>query len=248
MLPLSPAWVQQLVGGHAVNVYIYIYTHMNFPGGTSGKESACNAGDIKRPGFDPWVGKIPWGDHGNPLQYSCLENPMDRGAWQAIVHRVAKSWTRLKRLSSSTYQFSSVTQSRPTLCYPMDWSTPGFPVHHQLPELTQTHVHRVNDAIQPSHPLSSPSPTFNLSQHQGLFQWVGSSHQVAKVLEIQLQHQSFQWIFRTDSLKDGLFGSPCSPRDSRVFSNTIVQKHQFFGTQLSLESNSHIHTWPLEKP
>ena len=84
-------------------------------------------------------------------------------------------------------------------CDPMDCSTPGFPVHHQLPELTQTHVHRVGDAIQPSHPLSSPSPpTFNLSQHQGLFKWVSSSHQVAKVLEFQLQHQSFQWIFRTD--------------------------------------------------
>ena len=98
-------------------------------------------------------------------------------------------------------QFSSVTQSCPTLCDPMNCSMPGLPVHHQLPEFTQTHVHRVGDAIQPSHPLSSPSPpTFNLSQHQGLFQWVNSSHQVAKVLEFQLQHQSFQWIFRTDFL------------------------------------------------
>ena len=84
-------------------------------------------------------------------------------------------------------------------------STPGFPVHHQLPECAQTHVHRVGDAIQPSHPLSSPSPpAFSLSQHQGLFQWVTSSHQVAKVLEFQLQHQSFQWIFRTDFLYDWL--------------------------------------------
>ena len=75
----------------------------------------------------------------------------------------------------------------------MDRSTPGLPVHHQLPELAQTHVHRVGDAIQPSHPLSSPSPpAFNLSQHQGLFQGVSSSQQVAKVLESQLQHQSFQ--------------------------------------------------------
>ena len=97
--------------------------------------------------------------------------------------------------------FSSVAQSCPTLCDPMDCSMPGFPVHHQLPELTQTHIHRVSDAIQPSHPLSSPSPpAFNLSQHQGLFQWVSSSHQVAKILEFQLQHQSFQWIFRTDFL------------------------------------------------
>ena len=98
-------------------------------------------------------------------------------------------------------QFSSVTQSCPTLCDSMDYSTPGLPVRHQIPEFTQTHVHWVSDAIQPSHPLSSPSPpTFNLSQHQGLFKWVSSSHQVAKVLEFQLQHQSFQWIFRTDFL------------------------------------------------
>ena len=95
-------------------------------------------------------------------------------------------------------QFSSVAQSCPTLCDPMDYSLPGFPVRHQLPELAQTHVHWVSDAIQPSHPLSSPSHAFSLSQHRGLFRWVGSSHQVAKVLEFQLQHQSFQWIIRTD--------------------------------------------------
>ena len=95
----------------------------------------------------------PSGDrNGNPLQYSCLGNPMDRGAWWAIV------------------QFSSVAQSCLTLCYPMNRSMPGLPVHHQLPESTQTHVHRVGDAIQPSHPLSSPSPpALNLSQHQGIF-------------------------------------------------------------------------------
>ena len=98
-------------------------------------------------------------------------------------------------------QFSSVIQSCPALCDPMDCSTPGLPVHHQLPELAQTHVYRVGDVIQPSHPLSSPSPpVFILSQHRGLFKWVSSSHQVAKVLELQLQHQSFQWIFRTDFL------------------------------------------------
>ena len=81
----------------------------------------------------------------------------------------------------------------------MDCSTPGLLVHHQFPELVQTHIHQVDDAIQPSHPLSSPSPTFNLAQHQGLFQ-VSSWHQVAKVLAFQLQHQSFQLIFRTDFL------------------------------------------------
>ena len=97
--------------------------------------------------------------------------------------------------------FSSVAQSCPALCDPVNCSMPGFPVQHQLPELAQTHVHRVGDAIQPSCPLSSPSPSaFILSQHQGLFQWVSSLHQVVKVLELQLQHQSFQWIFRTDFL------------------------------------------------
>ena len=99
-----------------------------------------------------------------------------------------------------SWKVSSVAQSCPTLWDPMNHSTPGFPVHHQLPESIQTHVHWVGDAIQPSHPLSAPSPIFNLSQHQGLFKWVSSSHQVAKVLELQLQHQSFQWTSRTDFL------------------------------------------------
>ena len=86
------------------------------------------------------------------------------------------------------------------LCNPKDCSTPGFPVHHCLPEFAQTHVHWVDNAMQPSHPLSPPSPALNLSQLQGLFQEVGSSHQVVKVLELQFQHQFFQWIFRTDFL------------------------------------------------
>ena len=93
----------------------------------------------------------------------------------------------------TTVQFSSVTHSCLTLCDPMDSSTPGLPVHHQLPEFAQTHIHWVSDAIQRSHPLSSPSPpALNLSQYQGLFKWVSSLHQVAKVLEFQLQHQTFQ--------------------------------------------------------
>ena len=116
---------------------------------------------------------------------------------------------------------SSVTQLHLTLCDPEDCSTPGFPVHHQLPELVQIHVHRDGDAIQPSHPLPPPSsPAFNLSQHQRLFQWVSSSHQLAKVLEFQLQHQSFQWTPRTDLLQNGLVGSLCSPRDSQESSPT----------------------------
>ena len=103
----------------------------------------------------------------------------------------------------------------------MDCSTPGFPVHHQLLKLAQTHVHWVGDAIKQSHPLSSPFPSaFNLSQHQGLFQWVSSSHHVAKLLEIQLQHQSSKWRFRTYFLYDWLVGSPFSPRDSQESSPT----------------------------
>ena len=140
----------------------------------------------------------------------------------------------LSIIISSCIQFSSVTQLCPTLCDLMDCSTPGYPVLHYLPELAQTHVHWVGDAIQPSHSLSSPScPAFNLSQHQGLFKWVSSSHQVAKILQFQLQHPSNEYSglisFRMDWLdllqSKGL---------SRVFSNTTVQKHQFFGTQLSL--------------
>ena len=98
-----------------------------------------------------------------------------------------------KRPRGASVQFSSVAQLCLTLCNPVDYSIPGFPDLHELLEPTQTHVHHIGDAIQPSHPLSSPSPpTFNLSQDQGLFQQVGSLHQVAKVLEFQLQHQSFQ--------------------------------------------------------
>ena len=121
----------------------------------------------------------------------------------------------------------------------MNHSTPGLPVHHQLPEFTQTHANRVGDAIEPSHPLSSPSPPApNPSQHQGLFQWVNSSHEVAKVLEFQLQRQSFQWTPRTDFLQDGLVGSPCSPRDSQESSPTpqfkasILPRSAFFTVQL----------------
>ena len=103
----------------------------------------------------------------------------------------------------------------------MDCNAPGLPVRHQIPEFTQTHNHWVGDAVQPSHPLSSPSPpAFNLSQHQGFFQWVRSSHQVARVLEFHLQHQSFQWIFRTDFLQDGLVGFPFCPKDSQESSPT----------------------------
>ena len=103
--------------------------------------------------------------------------------------------------SVSNGYFSSAAQSCLILCDRMKYSTPGFPVHHQLLKLAQTHVHQIGDAVQPSHPLSSPSPpVVNLSQHQGIFQWVSSSHQVTKVSELQLRHQSFWWISRTDLL------------------------------------------------
>ena len=108
----------------------------------------------------------------------------------------------------------SVTKACLTL-QPMNCSMPGFPVLQYLPEFRQTHVCCVSDAIQASHPLLPPCHALNFSQHQGPFQWIGSTHQVAKVLELQLQHQSFQWIFRVDFLLDGLVGSPCSPRDSQ---------------------------------
>ena len=128
---------------------------------------------------------------------------MDREAWHAAVHGVTKSQTRLSDWTElisiillfllgiektiSSVQFSSVSQLCQTLWDPVDHSTPGLPVHHQLLEFTQTQVHWVGDAIQPSHPLSFPSPpAFNLSQHQGLFKWVSSLHEVAKVLEFQL--------------------------------------------------------------
>ena len=138
----------------------------------------------------------------------------------------------------------SVTKSCPTLCDPTNCSTPGFPVLHYLLVFAETHVHWICDTIHSSCLLSSPSPPLNLSQHHSLFQWISSSHQVTKVLELQLQHQSFQWFHL------GLTGliSLLSKGLSRVFSITTVQKHQFFSTQTSLWSNSHIHTWLLEKP
>ena len=160
-------------------------------------------------------------------------------------HEDVKSISQHLALVSETIttmiQFSWVQLlSHDRLCNPMDCSMPGLPVHHHLPQFTQTHVHQVGDSIQPSHPLSSPSPlAFNISQHQGLFQWVSSSHQVAKVLAFQLQHHSFQWIFRTDFLYNGLVWSPCSPRDSQESSPTpqlktsILWRSAFFIVQLS---------------
>ena len=117
-----------------------------------------------------------------------LVNPKGNQPWIFIGRTDAEAEAPILSV-----QFSSVTQSCPTLCDPMNCSIPGLPVHHQLPESTQTHLNRVGDAIQSSYPLSSPSPpALNLAQHQGVFKWVSSSHRVIKVLEFQLQHQSFQ--------------------------------------------------------
>ena len=128
---------------------------------------------------------------------------------------------RSPRVGIGSVQFSSVAQSCPTLCNPMNCSTPVLPVHHQLLKFTQTHVHWVSDAIQPSHPLSSPFlPAPNPSKYHSLFEWVNSSHEVAKVLEFQLQHYSLQRNPRADLLQNGLVGSPCSPRDSQESSPT----------------------------
>ena len=140
------------------------------------------------------------------------------------------------------------SQSCMTLCDPMNCGMPGLPVHHQLQEFIQTHVHQVSDVIQPSHPLSSPSPpALNLSQHQGIFQWVSSSHEVAKVLEFQLQHQSLHWTPGTDLLWDALAGSPCSPRDSQESSPTPQFKSINSSALSFLHSPTDIHTWLLEK-
>ena len=159
--------------------------------------------------------------------------------WFTVLFRSTISWKWVKM---------KATQSCPTLCNPMNRSTPGLPVHHHLPEFTQTHIHRVRDAIQPSYPQSPPSsPAPNPSQHQSLFQWVNSLHEVAKVMEFQLWHHSFQRTPRADLLQNGLVGSPW--RDPQESSPTPQFKSiKFFGIQPSSQSNSHIHTWPLEKP
>ena len=150
----------------------------------------------------------------------------------------------------SSVQVSSVAQSCPTLWDPMNRSTPGLPVHHQFPESIQTHVHRVGDAIQPSHPLSSTSPPSpNPSQHQGLFQWVNSSHQVAKVLEFQY------FSISPSNEHPGLISFRMDWLDLLAVQGTLksfLQHHSskasILRTQPSSQSNSHIHTWPQEKP
>ena len=159
-----------------------------------------------RPGFNTCVRKIPWRRErlSTPVFW-----PGEFHGLYGVTYGVAKSQIRLSESFSilksimNTVSLGSVQSLSRAWLFATPWTAamPGLPVHHRLPESTQTHVHWVGDAIQPSHPLSSPSlPALNLSQHQGLFQWVSSSHQVAKILRFQLQYQSFQWIFRTDFL------------------------------------------------
>ena len=173
-----------------------------------------------------------------PQCCSCLLRELDTGQWHCgEPQRMTREQWRHNSVCSGLETYINVyicwdpsgsvylslvqSLSHVWLCNPMDCTTPGLPVHHQLPDFTQTHVHWVRDAIQPSHPLSSPSPpTFNLSQHQGLFKRANSSYEAATVLEFQLQCQSFQWTPGPDLLQVGLVGSPCSPRDSQESSPT----------------------------
>ena len=170
------------------------------------------------------------------IYYDCI---------QIVLSTFAATWifTEISYLYicfHCSFQFSSVAHWCPILCGPVNCSTQGLSVHHQLPESTQTHVHWVSDAIQPSHPMSSPSPpTLNLSQHQCLFQWVSSLHQVAKVLEFELQHQSFQWTpelisFRMDWLDllavQGTLKSLLQHHSSKA---SILQWSAFFMVQLA---------------
>ena len=177
-------------------VYKYTYTHTGLPWWLRWQRIHLQC---RRPRLNPWVRKIHWRREGNPIQYSCLKK----------FH-----WQRSLAGNISSVQYNSVTQSCLTPCNPTDCSMPGSPIHNQLPETTQAHIHQVGDAIQPYHPLSLLLlPSIFSSIRSFPMSWFFASG--AKVLEFQLQHQSFKWIFRTDFLQDGLVGSPRSPRDSQ---------------------------------
>ena len=165
---------------------------LGFPSGSVVKKICLQCKRHRRHGHDPWVGKIPWKRAWQPTPVFL---PRESHGQRSLVHYSPRFCRQLDKTEATelvlyiylSVQFSSVTQSCPTLCDHMNCSTPGLPAHHQLPDFTQTHIHQVGDAIQPSHPLSSPSPPApNPSQHQSLFQWVNSSHEVAEVLEFQL--------------------------------------------------------------
>ena len=180
----------------------YIHCELGFPGGSVLKNLPASAGDM---GLFPGLGrsleeemamhcsilawKIPQTEEPQWLQSIGLQRVRNDRTHTRVLWITKIVLPNMKNFMPIILQFSSVQSLShvPTLCDPINRSTPGLPVHHQFPEFTQPHVHRVSDAIQPSHPLSSPSPPVpNPSQHQSLFQWVNSSHEVAKVLEFQL--------------------------------------------------------------
>ena len=169
-----------------------------------------------------------------PFSYSLCKHTFDQVHPTFYVQRIDKSLSLIKNHRSLGITFVVIVQSCLTFCDPIDYSMPGSPVLHYLPQFTQSRVHWVGDAIQLSRPRSSPSPpALGLPQCQGIFQWVSSPHQVAKILELQLHHQSFQWIFRIDFLWDWLVWSLCSPRDSKEFS-LALQFESIFSSALSL--------------
>ena len=172
---------------------------------------------------------------------SCSNRAQTSGCQRLCMGPYSVSWLRWCFCNCCC----SASKSCPALCYRRDFSTPGSPVLHSLPEFAQTHVHWVKAAIQPSHPLPPPSPpALNLSQHQSLFQWVGSSHQVAKVLELQLQQQSFQWIFGVNFFWDWPIWFPWCLRDSQeFFPAPQFESINSSALSLLLWSNSHIRTW-----
>ena len=217
-----------------------------------------------RPGMPQFTGNKQL-DVTERLNWTVLTFISMSGTFHDIRRQKAKSLMLLKTVLFSIHTFPhfipvfclrwgnfcccSVTQLCPTPYDPMDCSSPGFPFHHQLLEPTQTHVHRISDSIQPSHPLPSPShPDFSLSQHQGLFKWVHSLHQMAKVWSFSLSVCPSNEYSELISISIDWFDVLAVLGLSRVFSNITGQKHQFFSTQPSLWSNSHIHTWLLEKP
>ena len=245
-----------------INLYINytLNTFFGFWGSVVVKSLPANAGEARDMGSIPGLGRYPRVRNSNQFQYFCLKNSMDRGAWapwgpwghkesdmtaHTNTHTFLVIIYTVISVQFNSVQFSSVAQSCPTLCDPMNHSTPGLPVHHQLLEFAQTHAHRVSDAIQPSHlsvvpfsscPQSLPaSGSFPMSQ---LFAWSGQSIGVSASTSVPPMNTQYWsplgWT--------GWISLQCKGL-SRVFS-----KHQFFGAQFYSQSNSHIHTWPLEKP
>ena len=216
---------------------------LGLPRWLSGKESACNAGNARDAGSIPGSGRSPEGGNSNPLQYSCMENPMGRGAWQAIVHRIAKSRTRL-----NTHALSSVQ----SFCRVQLFAIPWISAHQaslsitnsqSLPKLMSI------ESVMPSNHLILCHPLLLLPS---IFPNIMVFSNESAVPIRWPKYWSFNLIISPSNEHPGLISfrmdSLQSKGLSRVFSNTTVQKHQFFSTQLSSQSNSHIHTWLLEKP